>query len=188
MDPAAEQEFREFAAARSPALFRVAYLLTGHREQAEDLLQTALARVALRWRRIRGAPEPYARRVIYHEQVNRWRLRSWGRELATGRLPERADPNDRVGDVDLRMALAEALRLLPARQRAVIVLRYYEDLPEREVAALLDVTVGTVRAHASRGLVRLRASCPELLDPPEGPPTAGGSSASTTTRPREEAR
>lgn len=172
MDPTAEQEFREFAAARSAALFRVAYLLTGHRQQAEDLLQTALAQVALRWRRIHTAPERYARQVLYREQVGRWRLRSWGREAVTARLPERADPQDRIGDADLRISLADALRRLPPRQRAVVVLRYYEDLPERDVAALLDVSVGTVRTHAFRGLTRLRQLCPALVDPADDPAEA----------------
>ena len=84
MDAEAEREFREFVAARSAALFRSAYLLTGQREQAEDLLQGVLAKVARRWTRIRLAPEPYVRRALYHEQVSRWRLRSWGREAAYG--------------------------------------------------------------------------------------------------------
>jgi RNA polymerase sigma-70 factor (sigma-E family) len=166
MDQLAEQEFREFAAARSAALFRVAYLLTGHRQQAEDLLQSALAKVAMRWRRIHTAPDQYARKVLYHEQVGRWRLRSWGREAPSAALPERAEPADRIDAADLRLSLARALRRLPPRQRAVVVLRYYEDLPEREVAALLDVSVGTVRAHGSRGLARLRELCPDLVDPP----------------------
>jgi RNA polymerase sigma-70 factor (sigma-E family) len=162
MDPNAEREFREFVAARSAALYRAAYLLTGQHEQAEDLVQGALARVALRWRRIRRNPESYARRILYHDQVSRWRRRSWGRETLAATVPERPAAGDAAADTDLRLALAGALRRLPPRQRAVLVLRFYEDLPEREAAALLDVSVGTIRSTTFRGLARLRALCPEL--------------------------
>ncbi len=162
MDAEAEQEFREFVAARSAALFRSAYLLTGHREAAEDLLQGALAKVARRWTRIRVDPEPYTRRVLYHDQVTRWRRRSWGREFS-GATPDAAAPGDHAATTDLRLALAEALGRLTPRQRAVVVLRYVEDLSERDVAAALDVSVGTVRSTASRALARLRADCPTLL-------------------------
>ena len=139
MDADAEREFREFVAARSAALFRAAYLLTGQREAAEDLLQGALAKVARRWRR-----------------------RSWGREWA-GAVPDVAAAGDHAATTDLRLALAAALRRLTPRQRAVVILRYAEDLPEREVAAVLDVSVGTVRSTAWRALARLRAECPTLL-------------------------
>jgi RNA polymerase sigma-70 factor (sigma-E family) len=167
MDAEAEREFREFVAARSAALFRSAYLLTGHREQAEDLLQGVLAKVARRWSRIRLEPEPYVRRALYHEQVSRWRLRSWGREAPYGDLPEVATPGDHAATTDLRLALAAALGRLTPRQRAVVVLRYVEDLAESEVAAVLDVSIGTVRSTASRALARLRAACPELVDAEE---------------------
>ena len=159
MDAESEREFREFVAARSAALFRSAYLLTGQREAAEDLLQTVLARVARRWGRIEGHPDAYVRRALYHEQVGRWRRR--GRELPG--VPERAAPGDHAATTDLRVSLAAALRRLTARQRAVIVLRYVEDLSETDVAAVLDVSVGTVRSTAHRALARLRADCPELL-------------------------
>ena len=161
MDARAEQEFREFVAARAGSLFRAAYLLTGHREQAEDLLQTVLAKVARRWRHIRESPETYARRALYHEQVSAWRRASWGRETTTARVPEPVEGDHAVG-VELRVALAAALGRLTARQRAVLVLRYVEDLSETEVAAVLDVTVGTVRSTAYRALARLRATCPDL--------------------------
>jgi RNA polymerase sigma-70 factor (sigma-E family) len=164
MDAEAEREFREFVAARSAALFRSAYLLTGQREAAEDLLQTVLAKVARRWSRIRLEPEAYVRRTLYHEQVSRWRLRSWRREAVYGNLPDTAAPGDHAAATDLRLALATALGRLTARQRAVVVLRYVEDLAESEVAAVLDVSVGTVRSTASRALARLRATCPELAD------------------------
>jgi RNA polymerase sigma-70 factor (sigma-E family) len=160
MDAEAEREFREFVAARSGALFRSAYLLTGQREAAEDLLQTVLAKVALRWSRIDGRPDPYVRKALYHEQVGRWRRR--GREVFG--VPETVAPGDHAASTDLRLSLAAALRTLTVRQRAVIVLRYVDDLPEAEVAAALDVSVGTVRSTASRALARLRSTCPELVE------------------------
>jgi RNA polymerase sigma-70 factor (sigma-E family) len=158
MDADAEREFREFVAARSAALFRSAYLLTGQREAAEDLLQTVLARVARRWRRISGEPDAYVRAALYREQVSRWRRR--GREVPG--VPDTPAAGDHAASTDLRVSLAAALRRLTPRQRAVVVLRYVEDLPEREVAAVLDVSVGTVRSTAFRALARLRASCPSL--------------------------
>lgn len=158
MDAEAEREFREYVGARSAALFRSAYLLTGQREAAEDLLQTVLARVARRWSRIEGHPDAYVRRALFHEQVRHWRRR--GREVPG--VPDRPAPGDAAATVDLRVTLAAALAELTARQRAVIVLRYVEDLPESEVAAALDVSIGTVRSTASRALARLRTSCPSL--------------------------
>jgi len=162
MDPDVERQFRDFVAARSAGLYRVACLLTGDHGQAEDLLQDVLAKVALRWHRIRQDPEAYARRALYHDQVSRWRRSSWGRETPTAVVPERADVRDPAADTDLRLALAAALRRLAPRQRAVLVLRFYEDLSEREAAGLLDVSVGTIRSSTSRGLTRLRSLCPDL--------------------------
>ena len=167
MDAEAEREFREFVAARSAALFRSAYLLTGQHEQAEDLLQSALAKVARRWSRIRLEPEAYVRRALYHEQVSRWRRRSWGREAAYADVPVVAAPGDHAATTDLRLALAAALGRLTPRQRAVVVLRYVEDLSEGEVAGVLDVSIGTVRSTASRALTRLRAARPDLVDAEE---------------------
>jgi RNA polymerase sigma-70 factor (sigma-E family) len=164
MDADAEREFREFVAARSAALFRSAYLLTGQREAAEDLLQTVLARVARRWTRIDGPPEAYVRRALFHEQASIWRR---GRQVLPGRVPDAAAPGDHAASTDLRLSLAAALRTLTARQRAVIVLRYVEDLSEREVAAVLDVSIGTVRSTAFRALARLRVLCPDLVDTEE---------------------
>jgi RNA polymerase sigma-70 factor (sigma-E family) len=162
MDSDAEREFRKFVAARSAALFRAAYLLTGDRGQAEDLVQTALAKVALRWNKIGQDPDAYARRVLYHDQVSRWRRLSWNRERPAATLPERVDRDDPFAAVDMRIALAAALGQLAPRQRAVLVLRFYEDMGEREAAALLDVSVGTIRSTTSRALARLRTLCPSL--------------------------
>ena len=160
MDAAAEREFREFVAARSGVLFRSAYLLTGQHEAAEDLLQTVLAKVARRWTRIDGPPEAYVRRALHREQISRWRRR--GREVRG--VPDTAAVGDHAAATDLRVSLAAALRTLTARQRAVVVLRYVEDLSEREVAAVLDVSIGTVRSTAHRALARLRVTCPELVE------------------------
>ena len=164
MDAEAEVEFGRFVTARSAALFRTAYLLTGDRHEAEDLVQTTLERVAQRWRRIGHSPEAYARRVLYHQQVERWRLRSFRREMPVDQVPE-AGRGDHAAGADLRVSLEAALRRLTRRQRAVLVLRYFEDLPEAEAeaAALLDVSVGTIRSTASRALARLRVLCPELV-------------------------
>lgn len=162
MDAEAEREFREFVAARSAALFRSAYLLTGQREAAEDLLQGVLAKVARRWSGIRDNPEAYVRRALYHDQVSRWRRMSWNREMVSDRLPDRPAPGDHSATTDVRVSLTAALRRLTARQRAVVVLRYVEDLSEKEVATVLDVSVGTVRSTAHRALGRLRALTPEL--------------------------
>ena len=161
MDAAAEREFREFVAARSGTLFRSAYLLTGQREAAEDLLQTVLARVARHWTRISGSPEAYVRRALYREQIGHWRRH---RPVLSDTVPDAPAPGDHAAATDLRIVLAAALRSLTARQRAVVVLRYAEDLSETEVAAILDVSVGTVRSTAFRALARIRTACPELLD------------------------
>ncbi|PZG16988.1 SigE family RNA polymerase sigma factor [Micromonospora craterilacus] len=165
MDGAAEREFREYVAARQGALFRTAILLTGHRQDAEDLLQTALAKLATRWTSLQGSgsPDAYLRKILYHQQVSLWRRMRHRRERAYAELPEPvAQVADPAGNTELRVALAEALRGLTPRQRAVIVLRYYEDLPEAEIAAILSCSVGTVRSQTHRTLARLRVSCPEL--------------------------
>ena len=145
--------FEEFVAARRTALLRTAYLLTGQREDAEDLVQVALVKAVPHWRRIRERPEPYVRQILVRESVSRWRRRRW-REVSTDRLPDSGlAPDLRVDErEDLRRALAG----LAPRQRAVIVLRYYEDLSEAQTAAALGISVGTVKSQARDGLARLR--------------------------------
>jgi RNA polymerase sigma-70 factor (sigma-E family) len=164
MNQVAEREFREYVAARQGALFRVALLLAGHREDAEDLLQTALARLALHWTRLAraGAADAYVRKILYHQQVNRWRRRGHRREHSTAEPPDIALVGDPAVASTLRLTLHDALRRLTPRQRAVIVLRYYEDRPEAEVAEILNCGVGTVRSQTYRSLARLRALCPDL--------------------------
>jgi RNA polymerase sigma-70 factor (sigma-E family) len=153
--------FREFVAARSPALLRTAWMLTGDAQLAEDLLQTALARTWPHWSRIAdGYPEAYVRRVMVRTHGSWWRRDRRRPETALGVVPEGADPRpgDAYGAVDDRDGLARALVALPRRQRQVVVLRYYEDLPEAEVAALLGCSTGTVKSQASKGLAKLRAA------------------------------
>lgn len=149
--------FEQFVAARRTALLRSAYLLTGNHDDAEDLVQVALVKAVPHWHRIAGRPEPYVRRILARESISRWRRRRW-REVATDQLPERVQPVGDHDDPDLRAALA---RLAP-RQRAVIVLRYYEDLTERQTADALGVSVGTVKSQARDGLARLRTLLPDL--------------------------
>jgi RNA polymerase sigma-70 factor (sigma-E family) len=131
-DPDARGRFDEFVAARMPALLRTAYLLTGSQPDAEDLVQTALVRAVPRWSRIVGDPEPYVRKILVNENISRWRRRR-GREVPV--QPPETGVADRA--TDDRLVLAQALAALAPRQRAVIVLRYYEDLTEKETATLL---------------------------------------------------
>jgi RNA polymerase sigma-70 factor (sigma-E family) len=147
--------FDQFVATRSQALLRTAYLLTGEHALAEDLLQTALAKSWFAWARIDGPPEAYVRRVLVTTYATWWR-RKWRTEYPTGELPERAGPGTETAAVDDRDALRRALGSLPRRQRAVVVLRYYEDLSEAETAAALGISRGTVKSQASKALAALR--------------------------------
>lgn len=159
------EEFREFVAALSPSLLRTAYLMTGTRADAEDLLQTALAKAYVSWRRVRAAdsPEAYVRRVMLNARTSSWRRR---RVDATpyAELPERAG-SDAYAQTDLHDALWRALGTLGRRQRAVLVLRYYEQLSEAEIADALGISVGTVKSQASRALASLRSNAGLSGDP-----------------------
>jgi RNA polymerase sigma-70 factor, ECF subfamily len=167
-----EEEFREFVAARSAALLRTAYLLSGDWATAEDLLQTALTKTYLAWKRLGGieAVEPYARRVMVNTSTSWWRRR-WHGERPTEVLPERPGLDEIEQQLD-RDLLWRHLKELPVRQRAVLVLRYYEDLSEAQTAALLDISPGTVKSQASRALATLRrrmgADTPDLAAEPAG--------------------
>jgi RNA polymerase sigma-70 factor (sigma-E family) len=151
-----EEQFREFVAARSAALLRTAYLLTGDWATAEDLLQTALTKTYLAWKRLGGieAVESYARRVMVNTSTSWWRRR-WHGERPTEVLPERAGVDEISQQLD-RDLLWRHLRQLPTRQRAVLVLRYYEDMSEAQTAAMLNISPGTVKSQASRALATLR--------------------------------
>ncbi|WP_432026421.1 SigE family RNA polymerase sigma factor [Streptomyces sp. 1222.5] len=162
MEASRQDEYREFVAMRSTALLRLAVLLTGgDRHAAEDLLQIALMKAYGRWARIEQ-PEAYVRQIMYRQQVNRWRLRRHHAEVTVPVLPESGNEEGAGADLELRVALWAALGRLSKRQRAVVVLRYFEDLPEAEVAALLGCPVGTVRSTAHRSLTKLRALVPDL--------------------------
>ncbi|WP_243709540.1 SigE family RNA polymerase sigma factor [Micromonospora sp. 15K316] len=151
-----EEEFREFVAARSAALLRTAYLLAGDWATAEDLLQTALTKTYLAWRRLGGieAVEPYARRVLVNTSTSWWRRR-WHGERPTEVLPEQAGADEIQRQLD-RDLLWRHLRALPNRQRAVLVLRFYEDMSEAQTAALLGISAGTVKSQTARALATLR--------------------------------
>ncbi|WP_121252805.1 SigE family RNA polymerase sigma factor [Nocardioides ferulae] len=156
-----QRGFEQYVAARMPALLRTAYLLTGGHHDAEDLVQVALLKVVPKWRRIADDPDAYVRRVLVNENVSRWRGRRW-REVHTDRVPERAADTEPTDD---RLVLRQALAGLAPRQRAVIVLRYFDDLTERETASVLGISVGTVKSQARDGLARLRTVLPELDQP-----------------------
>jgi len=159
MDPAVEREFTDFATQRTHALLRIAYTLTGDQHAAEDLVQIALAKAFLRWRSIRGEAEPYVKRIIYNESVSRWRRPHRRAETPMAAPPERAAAAD---DTDLRLAVRQALGSLPPRQRAVLVLRYLEDLTVHETAEVLGCRPGTVASQAARALAKLRDAVPDL--------------------------
>jgi RNA polymerase sigma-70 factor (sigma-E family) len=156
-----DADFREFVELRYGDLLRTAYLLTGSRDAAQDLVQDALLKVMRRWRTV-DEPMAYVRRVMVNERTSRWR-RLGLRELLTAVVPDRIRPDDADGIV-VRDELLTALHRLPARMRAVLVLRYWEDLSEADVAAALGCSLGTVKSQAARGLTRLR----EVLTPPTG--------------------
>jgi RNA polymerase sigma-70 factor (sigma-E family) len=155
--PAEPDGFRDFVESRSPALLRSGWLLTGDWSSAEDLVQTALAAAWPRWASLRrqDAPELYVRKIMINTFL-RWRQRRWNGEIATARLPEQAAYGDVFAQVDARQALLAALDRLPARQRAVVVLRYFADQTETQTAAAMGCSVGAVKSHAAKALSRLR--------------------------------
>lgn len=158
-----EPGFEEWVAARGPRLLRVAWLLTGDAHLAEDLLQTVLARIWPKWSRIAAEnPEAYARRALVHTHNSWWRRR-WRGELPYGDLPEHAGEADPFAAVDLEHVLAEAIRALPPRQRAVVVLRYFEDLSVAETADVLRCSEGTIKSQSSKALHTLRGRLPAAV-------------------------
>jgi RNA polymerase sigma-70 factor (sigma-E family) len=165
-----EDRFQEFVRARWSHLVRTAYLLTGDAHLAEDLTQTALAKAYRSWRRVSRAdnPEAYVRRMLVTCNSDRFRKRRVS-EALTAVPPERAGGEDAVSRADERGTLLRALSGLPTRQRAVVVLRYWEDLSEAEVADALGCSPGTVKSQASRGLAKLREypGLAQVVDRPE---------------------
>jgi RNA polymerase sigma-70 factor (sigma-E family) len=164
--PVEPDDFDSYVRARTPALLRSAYLLTGDQHLAEDLVQAALTRTHGAWRRLHAAgnAEAYTRRVMYHLQVSWWRRRRVA-ESYPGDLPEPGEGRRDAHDLaDTRLVLRAALLKLPARMRAVLVLRYFEDQTEVETADLLGVTVGTIKSQTAKAFARLRAIAPELAE------------------------
>ena len=150
--------FDAFVRESSPGLARLAFLLTGDRQLGEDLVQTALSKVLPHWSRIAadGDPGPYVRTVMVRTAIG-WRRRRWNGETPATTLPEPTAASDFSGALDTRERLRAVLSTLPARQRAVIVLRFYEDRTEADVADLLGCSVGTVKSQAAKALTKLRA-------------------------------
>jgi RNA polymerase sigma-70 factor (sigma-E family) len=151
--------FAEFATARSAALFRAAYLMVGDHGLAEDLLQEALTKTYVAWPRLRdvGNAEAYTRKAITTTAISWWRRKSWQAERPRDDVPEHAArAAEHSHEVAERDWLWAELQKLPPRQRAAIVLRYYEDLTEAQTAAALGCSVGTVKSQVSTGLKRLR--------------------------------
>lgn len=153
------REFSDFVRANTTALLRTAYLLTGNASAAEDLVQDTLTRLYAKWGKVQAAEAPlaYVRRSLANNFVNT-RRRMSSRELVVEFLPEREDGADATLELDDRDQLWRLLATLPERQRAALVLRYFHDLPDDEIAAALGCRVGTIRSAISRGLAALRAN------------------------------
>jgi RNA polymerase sigma-70 factor (sigma-E family) len=166
--PLAGDTFDDFVAARSTALWRSAFLLTGDRHRAEDLLQAALVKTWRHWDRIghgHETAEAYVRRALVSTYTDWWRRR-WRGEVPTADLPDGAhDDADLAGRADVRRDVLTALAALSRGQRAVLVLRYFDDLTEQQTADALGVSIGTVKSQASRAIAALRSS-PALADRP----------------------
>jgi RNA polymerase sigma-70 factor (sigma-E family) len=153
-----EAEFTLWASARRRSLVRAAYLLTGDAGQAEDLVQEALTKVAMRWERLRGgSPEAYARTVMHRDHISHWR-----RRRSASAAPTDVAHADTGAAVEQTLLLRQALARLTPKQRAVLVLRFYHDLSEAQTAAELGVRPGTVKSQTSAALRRLRDDAPEV--------------------------
>src|SRR4051794_13235998 len=162
MDP----RLGDYVRGQWPALVRYAAALSGNPSEAEELVQSALVRVALRWPFVRDKdnPDAYVRRAVLHAYLNVWRRRRT-RETAMADVPEVSAADSTAGVADGVM-LRRALLELPARQRAVLVLRYLEDRSELETAELLGCSVGTVKSQTSKGLAKLRQAVGMTVDRP----------------------
>jgi RNA polymerase sigma-70 factor (sigma-E family) len=148
--------FRDYVLARETTLRRIAVMLTGNRADAEDLVQAALANTYLAWGKIhdRGALDAYVRRAMINTHISWWRRRKL-EEFPTDELPDQ-EVADHARDSDLAEVVRRALDRLPQRMRAAVMLRYFDDMTEPEIAALLGVSLGTVKSTVSRAVARLR--------------------------------
>jgi RNA polymerase sigma-70 factor (sigma-E family) len=171
-----DAEFSAYVGARRAALLRTAYLMTGDLATADDVVQTTLAKLYLAWHRVsaQDAVHAYTRRILTNEVTSHWR-RAWRRrELPVDQLPE--SPVEAAYDDGTSAALWELVGELAPRARAVVVLRYYEQLSEAEVAEVMGISIGTVKSQCSRALATLRARVPATLertDPPAEPGEGG---------------
>ncbi len=174
-----DEEFAELVQVAWPSLYRTAVLLVRDHALAEDLVQTALARTYSNWSGIRdvGAARAYARKAMVSTSTSWFRRRSFKGEQPTAELPEPATPDDPHGRVGERIDLLGVLAQLPPRQRAVIVLRFYEDLSVEESAEMLGVTTGTVKSQTSAALATLRRLLGDLDVTDHFSPLAGGTHA-----------
>jgi RNA polymerase sigma-70 factor (sigma-E family) len=152
------QGFTEFVAARGASLFRIAHLTCGSRAEAEDVLQSALEKAYRNWGRLHAGsdPEPYVRRIIVNTAISRARRHAILRIFLTHAPPDVPAP-DSLSSVELRQVLMAGLRTLPPHQRAVLVLRFFEDMTEAQTAEILRCSTGAVKSQAFKGLARLRA-------------------------------
>jgi RNA polymerase sigma-70 factor (sigma-E family) len=155
-EPRVSPDFRDYVRTRRRALLRTAYLLTGNLADAEDLVQSALAKTYFAWDRIedRGALDGYVRRAIVNTHISWWRRRRV-QEYPTDELPDQAVA-DHATSSDLQETLRQAVNRLPERMRAAVMLRYYHDMTEAEVAEVLGVTLGTVKSTVARAVAKLR--------------------------------
>lgn len=151
-----DSAFRDYVRSRGDALFRAALVLTGNRADAEDLVQAALAKTYLAWDRIqdRAALDGYVRRAMVNTQISWWRHRKLD-EFPTEELPEQL-VGDHAADSDLAEVVRRALDRLPRRMRAAVMLRYFEDMTEPEIASTLGISLGTVKSTVSRAVAKLR--------------------------------
>ena len=180
-DPDPREEFREFAVASQGHLRRSAYLLCGDWHFAEDLVQMAYDRIYRHWNRVRAADNPgaYARQVVFRCYLDSRRKK----HPATVPLEYLPEPASSADPTDTRLMVLEALRGLPPRTRAVVVLRYWEDQSVEQTAAVLDISAGAVKSMASRGLELLRT---RLADAGEGFRSSATTTTTTTTATRIE--
>src|SRR6266705_7031815 len=160
----AHADFRDYVAARSAMLLRMAYLLTGHRADAEDLVQVALAKTYVAWERIQDlrAVDGYVRRAMVNTHISWWRQRKV-EEYPTDEIPDQPAA-DTSGNSELHDTLQRAIDRLPQRMRAAVVLRYFEDMTEAEVADILGVRQGTVKRTVSRAVAKLRTDADLLAE------------------------